>query len=101
MVTTETTRLILDWKNNKNNGYSIDKYEIGYRVVRLTPTPTTRRRLTPNEASDQAICDRIVAAETKLTEAKRQEKVWLAIFAPLGKYNTKAKERASRMEHCS
>ena len=97
VVTTETTRLILDWKNNKNNGYSIDKYEIGYRVVRLTPTPTTRRRLTPNEASDQAICDRIVAAETELTEAKRQEKVWLAIFAPLGEHNIKKRKSVHRV----
>ena len=83
VIATGTTFLSIDWKQTNTNGYSISCYEVGYRVILLTPTLTTRRRLTPDETNDQAICDAIIAANNELKEAKRQEKVWLAIFAPL------------------
>ena len=57
--------------------------QVSYRVVRPMFTTTTRRKLTPDEAHDQSIYDSIEAAKMELVEAKRQEKMWLALFAPL------------------
>ena len=108
-----TTYFDVNWQEPLTNGYPINCYEIGYRVIRLKikdegaqaeaaeaaeaaeenatataiataiATKTTRRRLTPDEAKDQSLFASIATANEQLQEAKRQEKIWLAIYAPL------------------
>jgi hypothetical protein len=73
-----TTFLQLDWKEPITNGYPIDCYEIGYRVERLQENDKEgrpNRRLTQDEAKDQALFDSIQIADHELKEAKRQDKV--------------------------